>query len=136
MKKYYFILGMFLLLSFKSVFEISGKYDVILDSNFKNHGSKYAIIINGNKYSKEYSNGEKVNGGIQVIEGKNYKKIYYLKDYLLFQPKVTLDSLKSITMVKVITEVEEIDADTLMFRTTYDRQLNVTINTGKLIRQK
>ena len=39
-------------------------------------------------------------------------------------------------MVKVITEVEEIDADTLMFRTTYDRQLNVTINTGKLIRQK
>lgn len=136
MKKYYLILVMFLLLSFKSVFEISGKYDVIFDSNFINHGSKYTIIINENKYTKEYSDGEKVNGGIQVIEGKNSKKTYYLKDYLIVQQKVTFDSLKPITIGKVIMEVEEINADTLMFRTTYDRQLNVTINTGKLIRQK
>lgn len=127
---------MFLLLSFKSVFEISGKYDVILDSNFKNHGSKYVITINRNKYTKEYSDGEKVNGGIQVVEGKNSKKIYYLKDYLLVQPKVILDSLKSTSLGKVIMEVEEINSDTLIFRTTYDRQLNVTINTGKFIRKK
>ena len=136
MKKYCFILGMFFLLGFKSVTGISGKYDVVLDSNFKNHGSKYVIIINENKYTKEFSDGEKVVGGIEAVEGRNSKKIYYLNDFLFVQQKVTLDSLKLHTLGKVIMEVEEINADTLSFRTTYDRQLNVTINTGKFIRQK
>lgn len=63
-------------------------------------------------------------------------KIYYLKDFLFVQEKVILDTLKLHTLGKLIMEVEEINTDTLSFRTTYDRQLNVTINTGKLIRQK
>jgi hypothetical protein len=134
MKKYCFILGIFFLLSFKIVSGISGKYNVILDSNFKNHGSKYVIIINDNKYTKEFPNSEKVEGGIEVVEGRNSKKIYYLKDFLFVQQKVIIDSLKLHTLGKVIMEVEEINADTLLFRTTYDRQLNVTINTGKFIR--
>lgn len=136
MKKYYFILGIFFLLSFKILSGISGKYRVVLDSKFEGHGNDYIITINDNRYTKEYSDNEKVEGGIKIVDGRNSKKKYYLKDFILVQNKVKKDFLKLNTLGKVIMEVEEINTDTLSFRTTYDRQLQVTINTGKFIRQK
>jgi hypothetical protein len=56
MKKYCFILGILLLSSFKSFFGISGKYKVVLDSQFdKKQELIYSITIAKNKYLKEIS---------------------------------------------------------------------------------
>ena len=134
MKKYCFILGMFFLLSFKSVTGISGKYDVVMDSKFEQKKeSRYTITINENKYTKNYADGDNIEGGIKIVDDKNSKKIYYFKDFIFSQPKKVVNTIPK---GKIVMEVEEKNADTLVFRTTYDKQLEVTINTGKLIRQK
>lgn len=138
MRKYCFIFGLFFLLSFKSINGISGEYKVVFDSKFKQFqkSSCYQISIKENKYSKKYFDNEIVEGGITIIEGKNSKKIYYLQDFMLVIHKARKDSSHLPPLGKMIMEVEELSTDTLSFRTTYKRQLNVTINTGKLVRQK
>lgn len=137
MKKYCFILGIFFLLSFKTFNGISGQYKVIFDTNFDpKKESSYYITIRENNYTKKFSDGENIEGGITIIEGRNSKKVYYLSDFLFVQPKVKIAEGKLKTLGKVIMEVEELNADTLTFRRTYQNQLNVTIDTGKLVREK
>lgn len=137
MKKYCFIIGFFFLLSFKSSNRISGQYKVIFDTNFEpKKESIYYITIRENNYTKKFSDGENIEGGITIIEDINSKKVYYLSDFLFVQPKVKIAESKLKTLGKVIMEVEELNADTLTFRRTYQNQLNVTIDTGKLVREK
>ena len=138
MRKYCFILGILFLLSFKSVNGISGKYKVVLDSKFEQFqkSSCYLISIREKNYTKKYLDNENVEGGITIIEGRNSKKIYYLEDFLFVLNKAKKDSSNLPPLGKIIMEVEELSTDTLSFRTTYKRQLNVTINTGKLILEK
>lgn len=137
MKKYFFIIAIFIFLSFKSLSGISGKYKVVLDYKFDpKQESNYTISIKEKNYIKKYPNGEKVEGGITIIKNRNEKNIYYLRDFLFVENKLTLDSLKLKPMGKVVMEVEESNEDTLTFRTTYSGQLQVTLNTGKLIRQE
>ena len=137
MKKYCFILGFFFLLSFRTFNGISGQYKVIFDTNFDSKKeSSYYITIRENNYTKKFSDGENIEGGITIIEGGSSKKVYYLSDFLFVQPKVKIAEGKLNTLGKVIMEVEELNADTLTFRRTYQNQLNVTIDTGKLVREK
>ena len=137
MKKYCFILGFFFLLSFRTFNGISGQYKVIFDTNFDSKKeSSYYITIRENNYTKKFSDGENIEGGITIIEVRNSKKVYYLSDFLFFQPKAKIVEGKLKTLGKVIMEVEELNADTLTFRRTYQDQLNVTIDTGKLVREK
>jgi hypothetical protein len=135
MKKYCFIIGILFLLSFKSSSGISGKYKIVFDAKSETaQKTDYFITIKEKNYTKTVD-GENTEGGISVVEKNNGKKIYYLKDFLFVQNKKVIDTGKLKPMGKVVMEVEEINKDTLNFRTTYDRQLQITINTGKLIRE-
>lgn len=136
MKKYCFIIGILFLLSFKSSSGISGKYRIVFDAKSEKAQNKdYFITIKEKNYTKTVD-GENIEGGIRVVEKNNGKKIYYLMDFLFAQNKNVIDTGELKPMGKVVMEVEEINKDTLNFRTTYDRQLQITINAGKFIREK
>lgn len=137
MKNYLYIIAIFTFLSFKNLSGISGKYKVVFDSKFDpKHEKSYIISINEKNYVKKYSDEENIEGGITEVESKNAEKIYYLKDFLFVQNKARVDSLRLKPIGKVTMEIKKLDEDTLAFRTTYSGKLQVTINTGKFIRQK
>ncbi len=135
MKKYFFIIGIIFLLGFKNEVGISGKYKVVFDSKFiQSQNSSYFIKIKKNNYIK-FIDGLKVKGGITILERKDAKKIYYFKDFLFVQNKIPNDSLILKPFGKIIMEVSRLNKDTLTFRTTYEGQLQITINSGKFIRE-
>lgn len=135
MKKYFYIIGIIFLLGFKNVVEISGKYKIVYDSKYNlSQESNYTIKIKNNSYTK-FINGNKIKGGITVFKKTTGEKTYYFKDFLFIQNKIPTDSVRFKSFGKVIMEVNQLSKDTLAFRTTYEGQLQITINTGKFIRK-
>ncbi len=135
MKNYFIVFSAITLLSFQLPFQISGKYKVVYDKKYYSNGEADCIInFKEKNYTKNISQNESFEGGISRILNENSKTVIQLQDFIISHPKAEVNNIKP--KGKVIIEFEESDLDTISFRTTFTKQLNITINTGKLIKMK
>ncbi|WP_395063407.1 hypothetical protein [Flavobacterium sp.] len=135
MKKYFIAFLIILLFSFQLPFRISGKYKVVYDKKYyPNIETDCVINLKENNYTKTQGQNKICEGGISRISYGNSKTIIYLQDFYFSHPRAELNNIKP--KGYTIIEFEESDLDTISFRTTFTKQLNITINTGKLIRME
>jgi len=116
---------------FQLPFHISGNYKVELDEQYRQSEDASLFI---NFTGKNYTKSDSIRGGITRIYNENSKTIIHLQDYVFSHPRPEKNINKP--NGKVIIEFEESDFDTIRFRTTYNKQLDKTINTGRLIKIK
>ena len=134
MKKVGILILSIVLLGFQKEFKISGKYKVVFDKKDESKIEDYIIEFKENNYMKLFNN-DTVVGAITRFKNSQKKNTIYLYDFLFIQNKAQI-SPPLINYGKLILEIQESDSDTLKFRSTYDKQLHLTINTGQMIRLK
>ena len=129
MIKYLIVISLLFFLQFP--FHISGKYKVEFDKKYyPNNEANFTIDF----AEKNYIKSDSIQGGITRIYKKDSKTIIHLQDFVFIQPKLEINNMKP--KGKLVIEFEESDLDTIQFRTTYTKQLETTIHTGKLIKIK
>lgn len=129
MIKYLIVISSLFFLQFP--FHISGKYKVEFDKKYyPNNEANFTIDF----AEKNYMKSDSIQGGITRIYKKDSKTIIHLQDFVFIQPKLEKNNMKP--KGKLVIEFEESDLDTIQFRTTYTKQLETTIHTGKLIKIK
>lgn len=111
----------------------NGKYHVTFKSFFKEF-KDYEIVINNGIYTQYETTTDSIKGSIESI---------YKCQLFIFKPslKIKLDSA-GIEVDKLLRksfgedciEIEQIEGDTIHFRTTYSGNLHITINQGKFIK--
>ena len=128
MIKYLIVISLLFFLQFP--FHITGKYKVEFDKKYyPNNEANFTIDF----AEKNYTKSDSIQGGITRIYKKDSKTIIHLQDFVFIQPKLE-NNMKP--KGKLVIEFEESDLDTIQFRTTYTKQLETTIHTGKLIKIK
>ncbi len=127
-----------LILSFQEPFKISGKYKVVHNDLRTPNGiikvDDFEIVFNKDTYKKTFPKGEKVNGTLKRIKVNNNETIIYLNDIIKVQLEIQLDSLLWESHGNPVIELQELNADTIPFRTTFNYNLHITKNEGMLIR--
>jgi len=118
--------------------QVKGVYKVVFDKEFNSDESLgYVISFKDNTYVKKLKDGKEIKGKIKRMPSPGGKaKTVYLKDLVEYTPVNHLDSLIYESFGDTIIEFEESNEDTLNIRTTYQGNLHVTVNQGKLIRIK
>ena len=129
MKNCLILIAAFILLSFQLPFQIIGNYKTVFDKrNFTVEAQDFMIKINQTTYSKVYENGVTVIGKI-----KTHDQALHLRDSSFVKPKIVTDSLGNKHFERTILEIRKTNSDTLLFRTTFENDLGITINRGKLV---
>jgi len=129
-----FSLVLISIFSLQDSVNLTGTYDVKYDKIFDPSGKMaFQLKVEKENYIKVIDN-ENIEGGITRIKSGE-RSLVYLHDFLFVNPGIPTDSLRHLKLGKVVMEIEEMNSDTLDFRTTYMNQLQITINKGKLFRK-
>jgi hypothetical protein len=131
MKKYLLIFGILILFGFKTSFQIYGKYKIVYDSN--NKTANCIIDFKTQNYTKQ-TDEDTIIGGITRVNSEGSKTMIQLRDFVFSYPRAEINNIKP--KGYIVIEFQESDLDTIVFRTTFTKQLERTINTGKLIKIK
>ncbi len=133
MRKYLLVFGIIILFGFKTSFQISGKYKIVYDNYSTNEKADCIIDFRTKDYTKQTSE-DSIIGGITRINSGELKTIIHLRDFVYGHPRAEVNNTKQ--KGNVVIEFQESELDTIIFRTTYTKQLERTLNTGKLIKIK
>lgn len=135
MRKYFLAFLVIILLGFQVPYRISGKYKVVYDKeNFLSGKTDYIIEFREKNYTKQFEENETIIGGISRISNVKSKTLIHLRDFVYSHPRAEINNIKP--KGHIVMEFEESDLDTIFFRMTYKKQLDRTLNTGKLIKIK
>jgi ribosomal protein L35AE/L33A len=138
MTKYFIIIASSILINFQNPLKINGTYECVVAKKDRHNqnGDITNIIFNDSVYTKKFSDGKIIKGKISRLIGTDNVSTIYLLDSEKYIPKHKVDSLINESFGNRIIELQEINSDEIKFRSTYERNLKLTIFTGKLIRKK
>ena len=135
MRKYFIAFLVIASFGFQVPYQIAGKYKVVYDKeNFLKGKTDYIIEFGEKNYTKQFDENETIIGEISRISNGKYKTLIHLHDLVFSHPRAEIDDIKP--KGHIVIEFEESDEDTIIFRTTLKKQLDRTLNTGKLIKIK
>lgn len=136
MTKHFIIILACILLSFQSLVKINGTYKCVVAKKDRHNqnGNITSIIFNDSVYTKKFSDGKIIKGKISRLIGTNNISTIYLLDSEKYIPKHKVDSLINESFGNRIIELKEINSNEIKFRSTYEKNLKLTVFSGKLVR--
>ena len=111
----------------------NGNYHITFDEFFKQYEDCKIVICNG-KYTEYVTNNYPIKGSIESIYNCKLFKFKPNAKLTSDSAATELDKLIRKSFGEHCIEIKSINGDTISFRTTYEGNLHITINEGKIIR--